>query len=79
MMLYEYADTKLVMKFKSLNINLPEFSDATSRMLSGSFVGDDDELDLVALLQDLAAFDLAHVEEQLLALVNLVTQEPELT
>ena len=48
-------------------------------MLSGSLVGDDDELDLVALLQDLAAFNLAHVEEQLLALVHLVAQEAKLT
>jgi hypothetical protein len=32
-------------------------------MFSGSFVGDDDELDLVALLKDLAALNLTHVEE----------------
>jgi hypothetical protein len=58
--------------------HIPELPDAAGGVLSGALVGDDDELDLVALLQDLAALHLAHVEEQLLALVHLVAEEPEL-
>ena len=44
-------------------------------MLASSLVGDDYELHLVALLKGLAALDLTGVEEQLLALVDLVAQK----
>ena len=47
-------------------------------MFSGSLVGNDDKFDFVTLLQNLSAFYFARVEEQLLTLVNLVTQETEL-
>ena len=48
-------------------------------MLSRPLVRDDNEFDLVTLLQDFATFNLAHVEEHLLALINFVTQESKMT
>ncbi len=47
-------------------------------MFSSSLVRNDNKFDFVTLLQNLSALDLARVEEQLLALLNLVTQETEL-
>ena len=47
-------------------------------MFSGSLVCNDHKFDFVTLLQNLSAFNFARVEEQLLTLVNFVTQETEL-
>ena len=58
-------------------IFLPDLANGNCGVLPGPLVGDDDELDLVALLEDLVLLDLAGVEEQLLALLNLVAQESE--
>ena len=46
-------------------------------MFPGALVGDDDELDFVAVLEGVLVLDLARVEEELLALLDLVAQEAE--
>ena len=46
-------------------------------MLPGALVGNDDEFDFVAVLKGVLVLDLARVEEELLALLDLVAQEAE--
>ena len=64
---------------KNKRKSLPQLAHATGRVFSRAFVGDNDEFDFVALLQQFSAFDFARVKKQLLSLFNFVTQKAKLT
>ena len=56
-------------------MKIPNFPDATGRVLSIALVGGHDKLDLVTWQQNVAVLDLGHMEEELLALVYLESEE----